>query len=453
MERNVYDVLEERGFLKQCSHPEELRDLLGREKVTFYIGFDPTADSLHIGHYVALMTMAHMQRAGHRPIVLLGGGTAMIGDPSGKTDMRRMMSNEEIDHNAACFQKQMARLIDFSDGKALVYNNAEWIRGLNFLEFMRDIGVHFSVNNMLRAECYKQRMERGLTFFEMSYMLMQSYDFLVLHRKTGCVLQMGGDDQWSNILGGADLIRRKEHKPAYALTTTLLTTSEGKKMGKTEKGALWLDPERCSPYEFYQYWRNVDDADVERCLALLTFLPMDEVRRLGALRDAAINEAKRTLAFTLTEQVHGMEAAQQAQAAAEALFGGGSDFFQHAHGGAHRAAGRGKRPAVAGPAGACGAGQVQVGCAPAHWRRRSVCGGTQGGILCGSAAGSGARWRRRHSSQGQKELLQNEAGVNGISYRKTDERSGDRHQTLPVYRAVFSGGGRAGGAALAGAGA
>ncbi|MGN0784248.1 MAG: tyrosine--tRNA ligase [Candidatus Aphodomorpha sp.] len=326
MERNVYDILEERGFLKQCSHPEELRELLGREKVTFYIGFDPTADSLHIGHYVALMTMAHMQRAGHRPIVLLGGGTAMIGDPSGKTDMRRMMSNEEIDHNASCFQKQMARLIDFSDGKALVYNNADWIRNLNFLDFMRDIGVHFSVNSMLRCECYKQRMERGLTFFEMSYMLMQSYDFLMLNRKTGCILEMGGDDQWSNILGGADLIRRKEQKPAYALTTTLLTTSEGKKMGKTEKGALWLDPNRCSPYEFYQYWRNIDDADVERCLALLTFLPMDEVKRLGSLKDSAINEAKRVLAYTLTEQVHGTDEANKARSAAEALFSGGKDF-------------------------------------------------------------------------------------------------------------------------------
>ncbi len=237
-----------------------------------------------------------------------------------------MMTNEEIDHNAACFQKQMARLIDFSEGRALVVNNADWLRGLNFLDFMRDVGVHFSVNAMLRAECYRQRMERGLTFFEMSYMLMQSYDFLMLNRRTGCILQMGGDDQWSNILSGADLIRRKERRPAYALTTALLTTSEGKKMGKTEKGALWLDPARCSPYDFYQYWRNVDDADVERCLALLTFLPMDEVRRLGALRDAAINEAKRMLAFTLTEQVHGTEAAERAQAAAEALFGGGSDF-------------------------------------------------------------------------------------------------------------------------------
>ena len=249
----------------------------------------------------------------------------MIGDPSGKTDMRRMMTNEEIDHNAACFQKQMERLIDFSDGKALIYNNADWIRGLNFLDFMREIGVHFSVNTMLRAECYKQRRERGLTFFEMGYMLMQSYDFLMLNRKTGCVLEMGGDDQWSNILGGADLIRRLERKPAYALTTALLTTSEGKKMGKTEKGALWLDPAKTSPYEFYQYWRNVDDQDVENCLALLTFLPMDEVRRLGSLKDSGINEAKKVLAFTLTEQVHGTEEAEKAQKAAEALFGGGSD--------------------------------------------------------------------------------------------------------------------------------
>lgn len=324
--QNVYDTLTERGFLKQCSHPDELRELLGRERVTFYIGFDPTADSLHIGHYVALMTMAHMQRAGHRPIVLLGGGTAMIGDPSGKSDMRRMMTNEEIDHNAACFQRQMARLIDFSEGKAIVVNNAEWLRPLNFLEFMRDVGVLFSVNRMLAAECYKQRMERGLTFFELSYMLMQSYDFLVLNQKYGCVLQMGGDDQWSNILNGADLIRRKEQKPAFALTTALLTTSEGKKMGKTEKGALWLDKDKCSVYDFYQYWRNIDDADVETCLRLLTFLPLADIRALCAEGGAALNQAKRTLAFTLTEQVHGAQEAQRAQEAAEALFGGGGDL-------------------------------------------------------------------------------------------------------------------------------
>lgn len=324
--QNVYDTLTERGFLKQCSHPEELRELLGREKVTFYIGFDPTADSLHIGHYVALMTMAHMQRAGHRPIVLLGGGTAMIGDPSGKSDMRRMMTNQEIDHNASCFQKQMARLIDFSEGKAIVANNASWLRSLNYLEFMRDIGVHFSVNRMLTFECYKQRMERGLTFFELGYMLMQSYDFLVLNREYGCILQMGGDDQWSNMLGGVDLIRRKEQKPAYCLTTSLLTTSEGKKMGKTEKGALWLDRDKCSPYDFYQYWRNVDDADVEKCLSLLTFLPMDEIRSMCAQGGAALNQAKVTLAYTLTEQVHGTEEADKAKQAAEALFGGGGDL-------------------------------------------------------------------------------------------------------------------------------
>jgi len=324
--QNVYDTLAERGFLKQCSHPEELRELLGREKVTFYIGFDPTADSLHIGHYVALMTMAHMQRAGHRPIVLLGGGTAMIGDPSGKSDMRRMMTNEEIDHNASCFQKQMARLIDFSEGKAIVANNANWLRSLNYLSFMRDIGVHFSVNRMLTFECYKQRMERGLTFFELGYMLMQSYDFLVLNREYGCILQMGGDDQWSNMLGGVDLIRRKEQKPAYCLTTSLLTTSEGKKMGKTEKGALWLDKEKCSPYDFYQYWRNVDDADVEKCLSLLTFLPMEEIRAMCAQGGAALNQAKVTLAYTLTAQVHGAEEADKAKQAAEALFGGGGDL-------------------------------------------------------------------------------------------------------------------------------
>ncbi len=327
MSRNVYDVLEERGFVKQCSHPEELRELLGKEKVTFYIGFDPTADSLHIGHYVALMTMAHMQQAGHKPIALLGGGTASIGDPSGKTDMRKMLSREELDHNAACFKKQMQRIVDFNgENAAMIVNNADWLRPLNFLDFMRDIGVYFSVNRMLTFECYKQRMEHGLTFFEMSYMLMQSYDFLMLNQKYGCCLEMGGDDQWSNILGGADLIRRKEQKSAFGLTTQLLTTSEGKKMGKTEKGALWLDKNKCSVYDFYQYWRNVDDADVERCLALLTFLPMDEVHRLGALKDSAVNEAKRVLAYTLTAQVHGEAEAQKAQAAAEALFGGAGDL-------------------------------------------------------------------------------------------------------------------------------
>ncbi len=322
--QNVFDVLQERGFIKQLSHPDEIRELLGREKITFYIGFDPTADSLHIGHYVQLMAMAHMQRAGHRPIALLGAGTAMVGDPSGKSDMRKMMTRETIAHNAECFKSQMSRLIDFSDGKALMDNNADWLLKLNYVEFLRDIGVHFSVNRMLTAECFKQRLERGLTFLEFNYMLMQSYDFLVLNRKYGCIMQLGGDDQWSNILYGADLIRRKEQKPAYAMTFALLTTSDGRKMGKTEKGALWLDPKKTSPYEFYQYWRNVDDADVEKCLALLTFLPMDEVRRLGALEGAELNEAKKVLAFELTKQVHGEDEARKAADAAAALFGGGT---------------------------------------------------------------------------------------------------------------------------------
>ena len=324
--RNAIDVLEERGFIKQMSHPEELYKMMDEGPISFYIGFDPTADSLHIGHYVALMAMAHMQRCGNRPIALLGGGTTMIGDPSGKTDMRRMMSREEIQHNAERFQAQMSRLVDFGEGKAVIRNNADWLLPLNYLEFMRDIGSLFSVNRMLAADCYKNRMEQGLTFFEMGYMLLQSYDFLYLNRTENCVLQMGGDDQWSNILAGADLIRRKEQRPAFALTCTLLTTSDGRKMGKTEKGAVWLDKEKCSVFDFYQYWRNVDDADVEKCLALLTFLPMDEVRRLGSLKDSAINEAKRVLAFTLTEQVHGTEEAFKAQAAAEALFTGGGDL-------------------------------------------------------------------------------------------------------------------------------
>lgn len=323
---NAFDVLDERGFIKQVSHLEELRELMGKESITFYIGFDPTADSLHVGHYVQLMAMAHMQRAGHRPIALLGGGTTMIGDPSGKTDMRRMMTQEEIHSNAMRFQAQMSRVLDFTDGKALLRNNADWLLDLNYLEFMRDIGVCFSVNRMLAADCYKNRMEQGLTFFEMGYMLMQSYDFLVMFRQDNCVLQMGGDDQWSNILAGADLIRRKEQKPAFALTCALLTTSAGAKMGKTEKGAIWLDKEKCSVFDFYQYWRNVDDADVEKCLSLLTFLPMDEVRRLGRLEGEQINEAKRRLAFELTMQVHGEEEAQKAMDAAEALFCGGGDL-------------------------------------------------------------------------------------------------------------------------------
>lgn len=319
---SVLDTLVERGFVHQLTHEEEIAALLAKEKITFYIGFDPTADSLHVGHFLGMMVMAHMQRAGHRPICLIGGGTAMVGDPSGKTDMRKMMTMETIQHNGECFKKQMRRFIDFSDNKALMLNNADWLLHLNYVGMLRDVGASFSVNRMLTAECYKQRLERGLTFLEFNYMIMQAYDFLELHRQTGCVMQMGGADQWSNILAGADLIRRKESKPAYGLTFTLLTTSDGRKMGKTEKGALWLDPEKTSPYDFYQYWRNVDDADVQKCLALLTFLPMAEVRRLGALKDQEINTAKKVLAYEVTQLVHGREEADKAQQAAEALFGG-----------------------------------------------------------------------------------------------------------------------------------
>ena len=319
---SVLDILKERGFLHQLTHEEEIAELLDKEKITFYIGFDPTADSLHVGHFLGMMVMAHMQRAGHRPICLIGGGTAMVGDPSGKTDMRKMMTMETIQQNGECFKKQMRRFIDFSDDKALMLNNADWLLQLNYVGMLRDVGASFSVNRMLTADCYKQRLERGLTFLEFNYMIMQAYDFLELHRQTGCVMQMGGADQWSNILAGADLIRRKESKPAYGLTFTLLTTSDGRKMGKTEKGALWLDPEKTSPYDFYQYWRNVDDADVQKCLALLTFLPMAEVRRLGALKDQEINTAKKVLAYEVTQLVHGKQEADKAQQAAEALFGG-----------------------------------------------------------------------------------------------------------------------------------
>lgn len=319
---SVLDILKERGFIQQLTHEPEITELLAKEKITFYIGFDPTADSLHVGHFLGLMVMAHMQRAGHRPICLLGGGTGSIGDPSGKSDMRRMMTRDEINHNIECFKKQMQRFIDFNDDKALMINNADWLLDLNYINLLREVGVHFTVNRMLSAECFKQRWERGLSFFEFNYMIMQAYDFWELHNRHNCVMQMGGDDQWSNILAGVDLIRRKEAKPAFGLTFTLLTTSDGRKMGKTEKGALWLDPEKTSPYEFYQYWRNVNDADVEKCLALLTFLPMDEVRRLGALQDQAINDAKKVLAFEVTKLVHGEAAAQQAQQAAEALFSG-----------------------------------------------------------------------------------------------------------------------------------
>ena len=323
---NVYDILVERGYIKQLTHDNEIKELLEKDKVTFYIGFDPTADSLHVGHFIAMMFMAHMQRAGHRPIALIGGGTAMIGDPSGKTDMRKMMTEETITHNVSCIKKQMEKFIDFSDDKAIIVNNADWLLKLNYVEFIREIGVHFSVNKMLTAECFKQRLEKGLSFLEFNYMLMQGYDFLVLNQKYGCTMQLGGDDQWSNMLAGADLIRRKEQKQAYAMTCTLLTNSEGKKMGKTENGALWLDAEKTTPYEFYQYWRNVGDADVEKCLKLLTFVPIDEVRKLCALEGSAINEAKKVLAFEVTKLIHGEDEAKKAQQAAESLFGGGCDL-------------------------------------------------------------------------------------------------------------------------------
>ncbi len=321
---NVFDTLHERGYIKQVTH-EGLHEMLEKEKVTFYVGYDATADSLHVGHFVMLMVMAHMQRAGHRPIVLIGGGTTMVGDPSGKTDMRKMMTPETIRHNAERFKEQIGRFLDFSEGKALMVDNADWLLKLNYIDFLRDIGAHFSVNRMLGADCYKKRLETGLTFFEFNYMLMQAYDFLYLNRNYDCKLQMGGDDQWSNILAGADLIRRKEQKEAYGMTMTLLLKSDGEKMGKTVGGALWLDADKTSPYEFYQYFRNVADADAKNCLALLTFLPMEEVNRLGALQDAEINEAKKVLAFEVTKQVHGEAEAQKARQAAEALFGGGAE--------------------------------------------------------------------------------------------------------------------------------
>ena len=319
---HILDVLKERGFIAQVTFEEELYQQL-ETPTTFYVGFDPTADSLTIGHYIPIMAMAHMQRAGHRPIALMGGGTGMIGDPSNRSDLRRMLTTETIDHNVACIQKQMSSFLDFSDGKALIVNNADWLRNLNYIEFLREIGVHFSVNQMLTAECYRQRMEKGLTFLEFNYMLMQGYDFLELFRRYGCRLQMGGDDQWSNMLAGADLVRRKEREKAFALTCKLLLTHDGTKMGKTEKGALWLDPNRTSPYQMYQYWRNVNDADVEKCLALLTFLPMDEVRRLGSLQGSELNEAKKVLALEVTALVHGREEAEKARDAASSLFGGG----------------------------------------------------------------------------------------------------------------------------------
>lgn len=322
MSANVYDVLEERGFIAQCTHPDELRELLGKESVKFYIGFDATADSLTAGHFLTIMAMMHMQRAGHIPVALMGGGTTMVGDPSGKSDMRRMMTKETIDHNVECFKTQIGRFLDTSEGKMIFANNADWLLKLNYVDFLREVGTQFSVNKMLTAECYKQRMEKGLTFFEFNYMIMQSYDFLKLNQMYDVKLEMGGDDQWSNIIGGVELIRRKEQKPAFGLTFKLLTTSDGTKMGKTVKGALWLDPEKTSPYDFYQYWRNIEDVKVEECLGLLTFLPMDEVRRLGALEGAEINKAKEVLAYEITKIVHGGEEAEKAQKAAREVFAG-----------------------------------------------------------------------------------------------------------------------------------
>ena len=321
----VYDELKARGLIAQTTNEEKIRDLLNNDKITFYIGFDPTADSLHVGHFVQIMVMSWMQKAGHVPIALFGGGTGMIGDPSGKTDMRKMLTKETIDHNIACFQKQMSRLIDFSEGKAIMANNGDWLLNLNYIDFLREVGVHFSVNRMLAAECYKQRLECGLSFFELNYMLMQSYDFLELNHRYNCVMELGGDDQWSNIIGGVELLRRKEAKEVYGMTFTLLTTSEGKKMGKTEKGAVWLDPEKTSPFEFYQYWRNVDDADVIRCLKILTFLPLEEINELEKLEGGELNKAKEILAYEVTKLIHGEEEAKEAQEGARALFGKGAN--------------------------------------------------------------------------------------------------------------------------------
>ena len=320
---NVMDTLRARGFVKQTVYEEELYEKLGKESVPFYIGFDPTADSLHVGHFMQLIAMHHMQQAGHKPIILIGGGTAMVGDPSGRTDMRSMMTKETIKHNVECFKKQMSRFIDFEgENAAIVVDNGDWLLDLNYIDFLREIGAHFSVNTMLRAECFKQRLERGLSFLEFNYMLMQGYDFLVLYRKYGCQLELGGDDQWSNILAGANLIRVKEQKPAYAMTFTLLTTSDGKKMGKTAKGAVWLDENKTTPYEFYQYWRNIADEDVEKCLKLLTFLPLEQIEELCAHKDERINHAKEVLAYELTKEVHGEEKANVAQSQAKAAFGG-----------------------------------------------------------------------------------------------------------------------------------
>ena len=319
----IYEELQARGLLAQLTDPDEIRDLINEGKATFYIGFDPTADSLHVGHFMALCLMKRLQEAGNKPIALIGGGTGMIGDPSGRSDLRTMMTKETIEHNCECFKKQMSRFIDFSEGKALMVNNADWLADLNYIEFIRDIGVHFSVNRMLTAECYKQRMEKGLSFLEFNYMIMQSYDFLELYQRYGCNMQFGGDDQWSNMLGGTELIRRKLGKDAYAMTITLLLNSEGNKMGKTQKGAVWLDPNKTSPFEFYQYWRNVADADVLKCLRMLTFLPLEQIDEMDKWEGSQLNQAKEILAYELTNLVHGKEEAEKAKEAAKALFAGG----------------------------------------------------------------------------------------------------------------------------------
>ena len=321
----LYDELVARGLIAQVTNEEEIRDLIDNGKATFYIGFDPTADSLHVGHFMALCLMKRLQMAGNRPIALIGGGTAMIGDPSGRTDMRSMMTRETIQHNCDCFKKQMERFIEFGEGKAMMVNNADWLLDLNYVDVLREVGACFSVNNMLRAECYKQRMEKGLSFLEFNYMIMQSYDFYYLFQHYGCNMQFGGNDQWSNMLGGTELIRRKLGKDAHAMTITLLLNSEGKKMGKTAKGAVWLDPNKTSPFEFYQYWRNVEDADVLKCIRMLTFLPLEEIDAMSDWKDAKLNEAKEILAYELTKLVHGEEEADKAKAAAKALFVGGGD--------------------------------------------------------------------------------------------------------------------------------
>ena len=325
--QNVFDTLKERGFIKQTFYEDELYKKLGSESMSFYIGFDPTADSLHVGHFLQLLVMSWMQKAGHRPIILIGGGTGMIGDPSGRSDLRKVMTREDVMHNCECFKKQMSKFLSFEgENAAIMVNNADWLSNLNYIDFLREIGSSFSVNKMLTAECYKQRLEKGLTFLEFNYMLMQAYDFLVLNREFGCELECGGDDQWSNMLAGVDLIRRKEGRDAYAMTFTLLTTSEGKKMGKTQKGAVWLDPEKTSPYEFFQYWRNIDDADVEKCLKLLTFLDLDEIAELVKYKDERINRAKEVLAYELTRIVHDENAAELALKQSKGAFGSGEDM-------------------------------------------------------------------------------------------------------------------------------